>query len=111
MSTTVTTAPAAAHGTAKLPVPRTLEELRAAAKTLTAGGRYGLGLPAQAGGGAVDAYLGLLWAFGGEALRGGKPALRTEEATQALQERIAARLGYRLIGHRLELLGVPAKKG
>ncbi|MFC3180110.1 Fur family transcriptional regulator [Cypionkella sinensis] len=30
---------------------------------------------------------------------------------EALQERIAARLGYRLIGHRLELLGVPIKKG
>lgn len=30
---------------------------------------------------------------------------------EELQERIAARLGYRLIGHRLELLGVPAKKG
>jgi len=30
---------------------------------------------------------------------------------EALQERIAARLGYRLIGHRLELLGVPVKKG
>ncbi len=30
---------------------------------------------------------------------------------EALQERIAARLGYRLIGHRLELLGVPARKG
>jgi Fur family ferric uptake transcriptional regulator len=29
---------------------------------------------------------------------------------EALQERIAARLGYRLIGHRLELLGVPLKK-
>lgn len=29
---------------------------------------------------------------------------------EALQVRIAARLGYRLIGHRLELLGVPAKK-
>ncbi|MFN3847105.1 MAG: Fur family transcriptional regulator [Paracoccaceae bacterium] len=29
---------------------------------------------------------------------------------EALQERIAARLGYRLIGHRLELLGVPAHK-
>jgi Fur family ferric uptake transcriptional regulator len=28
---------------------------------------------------------------------------------EALQERIAARLGYRLIGHRLEL-GVPVKK-
>lgn len=30
---------------------------------------------------------------------------------EALQERIAARLGYRLIGHRLELLGVPARRG
>jgi Fur family ferric uptake transcriptional regulator len=29
---------------------------------------------------------------------------------EALQERIAARLGYKLIGHRLELLGVPIKK-
>lgn len=29
---------------------------------------------------------------------------------EALQEKIAARLGYRLIGHRLELLGVPLKK-
>ncbi len=29
---------------------------------------------------------------------------------EALQEKIAARLGYRLIGHRLELLGVPQKK-
>ncbi|WP_434611873.1 Fur family transcriptional regulator [Tabrizicola sp. M-4] len=29
---------------------------------------------------------------------------------EELQERIAARLGYRLIGHRLELLGVPVKK-
>lgn len=26
---------------------------------------------------------------------------------EELQERIAARLGYRLVGHRLELLGVP----
>ena len=29
---------------------------------------------------------------------------------EALQERIAARLGYRLKGHRLELYGVPVKK-
>ncbi|MBE3638625.1 Fur family transcriptional regulator [Mangrovicoccus algicola] len=29
---------------------------------------------------------------------------------EALQERIAAKLGYRLKGHRLELYGVPAKK-
>ncbi len=29
---------------------------------------------------------------------------------EALQERIAERLGYRLVGHRLELLGVPVKK-
>lgn len=30
---------------------------------------------------------------------------------EALQERIAARLGYGLVGHRLELYGVPLKKG
>lgn len=29
---------------------------------------------------------------------------------EALQTRIAERLGYKLIGHRLELYGVPAKK-
>jgi Fur family ferric uptake transcriptional regulator len=29
---------------------------------------------------------------------------------EALQEKIAARLGYRLIGHRLELLAVPLNK-
>lgn len=29
---------------------------------------------------------------------------------EALQDRIAARLGYRLKGHRLELYGVPVKK-
>ena len=29
---------------------------------------------------------------------------------EALQERIAARLGYRLRGHKLELYGVPLKK-
>ena len=29
---------------------------------------------------------------------------------EALQERIAAKLGYRLMGHRLELYGVPRKK-
>jgi Fur family transcriptional regulator, ferric uptake regulator len=30
---------------------------------------------------------------------------------EALQERIAQRLGYRLVGHRLELYGTPLKKG
>ncbi|MCE6950311.1 transcriptional repressor [Cereibacter sphaeroides] len=30
---------------------------------------------------------------------------------EALQERIAEKLGYRLIGHRLELFGAPLKKG
>ncbi len=29
---------------------------------------------------------------------------------EALQEKIAARLGYRLMGHRLELFGVPVKR-
>lgn len=35
----------------------------------------------------------------------------TDPEIEALQERIAARLGYRLIGHRLELMGVKLKKG
>ena len=30
---------------------------------------------------------------------------------EALQEKIAAKLGYRLTGHRLELFGVPLRKG
>lgn len=30
---------------------------------------------------------------------------------EALQDRIAEKLGYRLIGHKLELYGVPQKKG
>ena len=30
---------------------------------------------------------------------------------EALQERIARKLGYRLVGHRLELYGVPRRKG
>lgn len=30
---------------------------------------------------------------------------------EALQEKIAEKLGYRLMGHRLELYGVPLKKG
>jgi Fur family transcriptional regulator, ferric uptake regulator len=40
----------------------------------------------------------------------GKVIEFVDEDIEALQERIAARLGYRLIGHRLELLGVPIKK-
>ena len=34
-----------------------------------------------------------------------------DDEIEALQERIAARLGYRLKGHRLELFGVPQKPG
>ncbi|MEM6825316.1 MAG: Fur family transcriptional regulator [Pseudomonadota bacterium] len=33
-----------------------------------------------------------------------------DEEIEALQERIARKLGYELKGHRLELYGVPAKK-
>ncbi|MCA8884194.1 MAG: transcriptional repressor [Rhodobacteraceae bacterium] len=33
-----------------------------------------------------------------------------DDDIEALQERIAAKLGYRLKGHRLELYGVPIKK-
>ena len=34
-----------------------------------------------------------------------------DEEIEALQERIAEKLGYKLKGHRLELYGVPIKKG
>ncbi len=34
-----------------------------------------------------------------------------DEEIEALQERIAQKLGYELRGHRLELYGVPLKKG
>jgi Fur family transcriptional regulator, ferric uptake regulator len=40
----------------------------------------------------------------------GKVIEFVDKDIEELQERIAARLGYRLIGHRLELLGVPVKK-
>ena len=33
-----------------------------------------------------------------------------DEEIEALQERIARKLGYKLVGHRLELYGVPRKK-
>lgn len=33
-----------------------------------------------------------------------------DEEIEALQEKIAQKLGYRLMGHRLELYGVPIKK-
>lgn len=70
---------------AKLPPPRTLDELRAAAKALSTNDVAGLGLPAAPGGGAVDAYLALLWSYGGQAVVDGKLALKSDEATQALQ--------------------------
>lgn len=34
-----------------------------------------------------------------------------DEEIEALQEKIAAKLGYELKGHRLELYGVPLKRG
>ncbi len=34
-----------------------------------------------------------------------------DDEIEALQEKIAERLGYRLKGHKLELYGVPLKKG
>lgn len=34
-----------------------------------------------------------------------------DEELEALQEKIAKRLGFRLVDHRLELYGLPAKRG
>lgn len=44
-------------------------------------------------------------------LTSGKVIEFVDPEIEALQEKIAARLGYRLKGHRLELFGVPLKKG
>ena len=35
----------------------------------------------------------------------------TNEGIERLQERVASELGFRLIGHRLELFGMPLKSG
>jgi Fur family ferric uptake transcriptional regulator len=44
-------------------------------------------------------------------LETGKVIEFVDPEIEALQERIAAKLGYRLKGHRLELYGVPIKRG
>ncbi len=43
-------------------------------------------------------------------LRSGKVIEFRNEEIEALQERIAAELGFKLVDHRLELYGVPMKK-
>lgn len=43
-------------------------------------------------------------------LETGKVIEFVDPEIEALQEKIAARLGYQLTGHRLELFGVPVKK-
>lgn len=43
-------------------------------------------------------------------LRSGKVIEFRNEEIEALQERIAAELGFKLVDHRLELYGVPLKK-
>ena len=44
-------------------------------------------------------------------LRTGKVIEFRSEEIEKLQERIAAELGFKLVDHRLELYGVPLKKG
>lgn len=72
---------------AKLKPPTTLAELQKVALELSKPpALYGVGLPAAAGGGGTDAYLGLLWAYGGSTVdKNGKLDLRNEEGAQALQ--------------------------
>lgn len=43
-------------------------------------------------------------------LKSGKVIEFVDAEIEALQQKIAARLGYRLVEHRLELYGVPVKK-
>lgn len=67
---------------AKLKPPRTLADLKAAALALAdPPNRYGLGLPAEAGGGALEAFLDLLHAQGTKSADPeGTPDLASEEA-------------------------------
>jgi Fur family ferric uptake transcriptional regulator len=44
-------------------------------------------------------------------VKSGKVVEFMDPEIEALQEAIAKRLGYRLVGHRLELYGVPADEG
>jgi Fur family ferric uptake transcriptional regulator len=44
-------------------------------------------------------------------LRTGKVTEFRNEEIEELQERIAAKLGFKLVDHRLELYGIPVKKG
>lgn len=44
-------------------------------------------------------------------LKTGKVIEFVDEEIEALQQKIAEKLGYRLVEHRLELYGVPVKKG
>lgn len=44
-------------------------------------------------------------------LRTGKVIEFRDDEIEALQEKIAAKLGFELVDHRLELYGVPLKKG
>ncbi|KNX42181.1 Ferric uptake regulation protein [Roseovarius tolerans] len=44
-------------------------------------------------------------------MNSGKVIEFVDPEIEALQEKIAEKLGYRLIGHRLELYGVPLKSG
>jgi Fur family transcriptional regulator, ferric uptake regulator len=44
-------------------------------------------------------------------VKSGKVIEFRDEDIEALQDRIASRLGYRLIGHRLELYAVPIDQG
>ncbi len=44
-------------------------------------------------------------------LKTGKVTEFRDDEIEKLQERIAAKLGFRLVDHRLELYGVPLKKG
>ncbi len=71
---------------AKLEPPRTLADLQAVAAALSKPPEvYGLGLPARAGGGALEAFLDVLAAGGGQPLDAdGRLQLQTKEAEAAL---------------------------
>jgi multiple sugar transport system substrate-binding protein len=67
-----------------LPVPKTFEELLAAAKTLKSDAMSGIAMRAQAGGNSSPPAMGFVFSYGGAMIRDNKAAFASPEAIAAV---------------------------
>ena len=68
-----------------LPVPKTFEELLAAAKTLKSDTMSGIAMRAQAGGNSSPPAMGFVFSYGGAMIRDNKAAFASPEAIAAVE--------------------------